>query len=119
MIPSRIAILLALTTVLGTALGAHENSELLGRWEVTTSYAGGSFVAGLDLEADANRYTGRSGYLVPDFVFPYKFAGAAQKDGLHLQILAPDGTTVIGKLVLSGNASSLSGEGTLHDNPIT
>ncbi len=119
MIPSRVSILLALTTVLGTALGANEDSALIGRWEVTTSYPGGSFVAGLDLDADANRYTGRSGYLVPDFVFPYKFAGAAQKDGLHLQILAPDGTTLIGKLVLTGNASTLSGEGTLHDNPIT
>jgi amidase len=100
-------------------MGASSGSDFSGRWEVTTSYSGGSYVAGLDLTTEADRYTGRSGYLVPDFMFPYKFAGAMQKDGLHLQILAPDGTTVIGNLVLTNNVGALSGKGALHDIPIT
>jgi acetamidase/formamidase len=105
--------------VSGNAFCASSSSDFTGRWEVTTSYPGGSFVAGLDLSIDADRYTGKSGYLVPDFMFPYQFAGAVQKDGLHLQILAPNGTTVIGSLLLTVKAGALSGKGTLHDIPVT
>ena len=102
-----------------TTLGATPVADFGGRWEVTTSYPSGAYVAGLDLIANADRYTGRSGYLVPDFIFPYKFAGATQRDGLHLQILAPDGTTVIGSLFLTINSGVLAGKGILHDIPIT
>jgi hypothetical protein len=66
--------------------------DLSGRWEVTTSYPGGSFVAGLDLAVEAGKYSGKSGYLVPDSYW-YKYSGALQDDGLHLQILGPDGKT--------------------------
>src|SRR5258708_14326621 len=70
-----------------------------GRWEVTTVYPGGTFVAGLDLADDAGRYSGKSAYLVPDYYF-YRYTGTLQKDGLHLDVLAPDGKTVIGNLLL-------------------
>lgn len=103
----------------GSAMGANNGSDFAGRWEVTTSYLGGSYVVGLDLTKDSDRYTGRSGYLVPDSTFPYRFAGAVEKDGLHLEILAPDGTTVIGMLVLTIKAGALSGQGTLHDISVT
>ncbi len=43
------------------------NSEFAGRWDVTTTHPGGSFVAGLDrLSAHEGIYEGKSGYLVPD-----------------------------------------------------
>jgi acetamidase/formamidase len=90
----------------------------LGRWEVTTTYPGGSFVAGLDLNAEGGRYSGSSGYLVPDF-FPYRYSGDLQKDRLHLQVLAPDGKTAIGDLLLTTRAGSLVGNGMLHDIAIT
>ncbi len=116
----RLAALLVVTMFASVStMGANSGSEFSGRWEVTTSYPGGSYVAGLDLTTESDRYIGRSGYLVPDFMFPYKFAGAVQKDGLHLQILSSDGMTVIGKLLLTINTGALSGQGTLHDNPIT
>jgi hypothetical protein len=41
------------------------------------------------------------------------------RDQLHLQVLAPDATTVMGTLVLKMKAGALSGTGTLHDVPIS
>ena len=91
---------------------------LTGRWEVTTSYPEGSFVAGLDLAADGRTFTGRSGYLVPDGYW-YKYSGTVQNDGLHLQILGPDGKTGIGSLVLNLHGVTLSGRGVIHDVAVT
>jgi acetamidase/formamidase len=51
-------------------------------------------------------------------MFPFRYAGTLQKDGLHLQILAPDNTKVIGDLVLTVTKDTLSGRGTLQDVPI-
>src|ERR1700722_14266875 len=62
---SRIIFFIALLAVADTRLNASSGPDFTGRWEVTTSYPGGSYVAGLDLATDANRYIGRSGYLVP------------------------------------------------------
>jgi hypothetical protein len=50
-----------------------------GRWEVTTTYPGGSFVAGLDLTAAGSHFSGRSGYLAPDFS-PFRYEGELEKD---------------------------------------
>jgi hypothetical protein len=36
-------------------LGATSGSDLSGRWEITTTYPGGSFVAGLDLDSHADK----------------------------------------------------------------
>ena len=103
----------------GSALGASNVESFAGRWEVTTAFPGGTYVAGLNLTNGASAYKGRSGYLVPDQMFPYMYAGVAQKDGLRLQILAPDGATGIGELFLKLKAGALSGNGVLHDIPIT
>src|SRR4029077_18726225 len=73
--------------------------------------------SGARSSADAGRYTGRSGYLVPDMYW-FKYAGGVQKDGLHLQILAPDRTTVIGNLVLQRTRSTLSCTGVLRNIPL-
>jgi acetamidase/formamidase len=100
------------------AFAASSGSEFSGRWEVTTSYPGGSYVAGLDLNGDADHYTGRSGYLIPDWYW-FKYAGGLQRDGLHLQILAPDGTSVIGDLLLTTRGGLLSGKGSLRTIPVT
>jgi acetamidase/formamidase len=97
---------------------ATSGSDLSGRWEVTTSYPGGSFVAGLDLAVEAGKYSGKSGYLVPDGYW-YKYSGALQADGLHLQILGPDGKTEIGSLVLGLYGVELTGKGLIHDVPVT
>jgi len=99
-------------------LGAGRSSDFTGRWEVTTVYPGGSFIAGLDLTADAGRYSGKSGYLVPD-VFFYKYTGGLKKGRLHLQVLTPDGKTAIGDLQLTLDAGILAGKGVLRDIAIT
>jgi hypothetical protein len=58
------------------ALDAVGDSDITGRWEVTTSYPGGSYVAGLDLIFQQDKYKGRSGWLVPDWaLFYYDGAG--------------------------------------------
>jgi amidase len=88
-------------------------NSFTGRWEVTTTYPGGFFVAGLDLTAEGSHFNGRSGYLVPDFS-PFKYAGELEKDGLHLSILAPDGKTSLGSLVMTLKAGALSGKGTFR-----
>jgi amidase len=95
------------------------NSEFAGRWEVTTTYPGGSFVAGLDLlSAHEGIYEGKSGYLVPDSYW-YHYAGDLQKDGLHLKILGADGKSEIGSLLLKINKGALTGSGVLHGVAIT
>ncbi len=66
------------------AVAATPGPDLSGRWEVTTTYpGGGTFVAGLELTAEGQMYVGRSGYLVHEGPFPYKYSGTLQKDGLH------------------------------------
>ncbi len=92
--------------------------SLTGRWEVTTTYPGGSFVAGLDLAVDAGTYSGKSGYLAPDGYW-YKYSGTLQKDGLHLEILGPDGKTAIGALVVTVSKGGFSGKGIIHDVAVT
>lgn len=109
--------LLWMSLVSASALCANGPLILGGRWEVTTSYAGGSYVAGLDLTADGDRYRGQGGYLIPDNTFPYKYAGELQKDGLHLHIFGPYGPAV-GEVLLTLKGDGLSGKGTLHDQPI-
>jgi amidase len=93
--------------------------DLAGRWEVTTTFPGGTYVAGLELSADGPNYVGRSGYLVHDGPVPYKYSGTLQKDGLHLQVLPPGGSAPFGSLVLKEKNGVLSGSGQLHDLPIT
>src|SRR6267142_3177999 len=97
---------------------AGSNAEFTGRWEVTSTYPGGSFVAGLDVSAHEGTYEGKSGYLVPDCCW-YHYSGSLEKDGLHLKILSPDGKSEFGSLVLTVNKDVLSGKGILHGVPIT
>jgi amidase len=98
---------------------ATPDPNLTGRWEVTTTYPGGTYVAGLELSTDGQSYVGRSGYLVHDGPFPYKYSGTLQKDGLHLQILAPGEHKPFGALLLKENSGTLSGSGQLYDLPIS
>jgi len=100
-------------------LSATLDPDVAGRWEVTTSFSGGTYVAGLELTADGQQYTGRSGYLVPDVgPFPYQYTGTVQKDGLHLQIMARSGGTAFGTLILREKNGVLSGSGLLDGLPI-
>lgn len=115
---TRVAALCASLLFSLSAGGAVDDSAYTGRWEVETTYPGGSFVAGLNLAANAEKYTGKSGYLVPDFYW-YKYSGALQKDGLHLEVLGPDGKTAIGHLVVTIHHGNLSGKGAIHDVPVT
>jgi amidase len=93
--------------------GAVAAPEFVGRWEVTTTYRGGSFVAGLTLKSEGARYRGESGYLVPDFSF-YEYVGDLSRDGLHLQVMSRAGHAAIGTLVVQVRGGSLVGRGTLH-----
>jgi amidase len=94
-------------------------ADFTGRWEVTTTYPGGVFVAGLDLTAQADKYEGKSGYLVPDYIFPYKYRGSGDKDELDVEILAPDRQTAIGNLHLRVSNGKLFGKGLVHSLPVT
>lgn len=49
------------------AQDAIADSDITGRWEVTTTYPGGSYVSGLDPTVQQDKVTGRSGWLVPDW----------------------------------------------------
>lgn len=100
------------------AVASADLPDYSGRWEVTTTFPGGSYVAGLNLVSEGDHYTGRGGYLVPGGTFPFKYAGVAEKDGLHLQVLASDGKSVIGELLLKQSAGALSGKGKLQDVPV-
>jgi hypothetical protein len=54
------------SAVVGTsARGATGDSDITGRWEVTTTYPGGSYTSGLDLSVHQDKVTGRSGWLAP------------------------------------------------------
>ena len=105
--------------VLLMLLALSGDPDLAGRWEVTTTYPGGSFVAGLDLQKDASgKFTGKSGYLVPDGFF-YSYSGTLEKGTLQLQILQPDGTTSMGSLALKAKGKELIGTGTIRQVPVT
>lgn len=75
-------------------------------------------MAGLDLAVTGRAFKGRSGYLVPDGYW-YKYSGTLENNGLHLKILGPDGKTAIGSLVLTLHGATLSGNGVIHDVPVT
>ncbi|HEY6454196.1 MAG TPA: acetamidase/formamidase family protein [Steroidobacteraceae bacterium] len=104
--------------VYGPLLAA-DREEVTGRWEVTTEFAGGSYVAGMNLIANETGYKGRGGYLVPGSDFPFLYAGTRQKDGLHLTILAANGKTRLGELLLKSQSGALNGKGQLEGVPIT
>jgi len=91
------------------------DTEFSGRWEVTTTYPGGSFVSGLDLRSSpkSGGYEGKSGYLVPDSSW-YHYIGEVHKDALHLRILGSDEKSEIGSLVLKIDKGTLVGTGAVH-----
>jgi acetamidase/formamidase len=100
-----------------TALGANDDSELAGRWEVTTFYPGGSYIAGLDLATNQERVTGRSGWLVPDWAIFY-YNGTRENQALHLKITYKDGSQ-IGEITVRSDHGVLRGTGTLHGIAVT
>ena len=118
MVAFRIGVGSILLTCAQAVLASGPASSFGGRWEVTTTWTGGSFVAGLNLQEKGVHYTGRSGYLFPDGYF-YKYKGELQRGRLHLQVLAPDNKTLVGEIQLRPDPSGLTGSGMLHDIPIT
>lgn len=97
---------------------AMADADITGRWEITTTFLGGSFVSGIELERTVNGYTGHGGYLVPGPVLAFRYEGAMQKDEVRLRIRAPDGTP-LGHLTVTERAGTLSGQGVLNEVPIT
>ena len=111
--------MLWVVAMLASAAAMAAEPDLTGRWEVKTSYPGGSLVAGLDLESDgAGHLTGRSGYLVPDGFF-YFYSGSVEKGVLRLQVLFPDRRTAFGSLELTAKGDGLTGKGTIREVPVT
>jgi hypothetical protein len=104
---------LAVFALVSLRVSAAVPADFQGRWEMATSYPGGSFVAGLDLAADAAGLRGQSGYLVPDSSW-YRYQGRLVKEGLELTILGPDGKQVFGHLTLTIDRAGLKGHGMLH-----
>src|SRR6266480_3418326 len=76
---------------------AADNADVTGRWELTTTSPGGSYVAGFDLAVDQDKYEGKSGPLIPDWdSFFYK------------------GGSEIGDLTVRNDGGTLKGSGTIH-----
>jgi hypothetical protein len=101
-------------------VGAHSavnDADWSGRWEVKTTYPGGSYVAGLDLSLQQNRVTGRSGWLVPDWANFY-YEGIRQDRDLRLKIVYKDGSP-IGDLTLKTHRGVLNGAGNIHGVAVT
>ena len=79
------AFLCAFELCLAVPAFATKGPDVTGRWEVTTTYPGGTSVAGLDLSVDHGQYQGRSGWLIPDWAV-LRYTGALEKDVAHLKI---------------------------------
>src|SRR5437773_4073710 len=91
---------------------AADNADVTGRWELTTTSPGGSYVAGFDLAVDQDKYEGKSGPLIPDWdSFFYK--GTREKNGVHLKVTY-EGGSEIGDLTVRNDGGTLKGSGTIH-----
>jgi amidase len=103
-----------------TASGASLDSDVAGRWEVTTtcpSCPGGSYVAGIDLTREQDKYQGKSGWLVPDWAV-FFYAGTRVKESVQLQVMY-DGGSSIGELNIRNDRGTLKGSGTIHGIKVT
>ena len=91
---------------------AADNTAVTGRWELTTTSPSGSYVAGIDLAADQDKYEGKSGPLIPDWDF-FFYKGTREKNGVHLKVTY-EGGSEIGDLTVRNDGGSLKGSGTIH-----
>lgn len=99
-------------------LGA-DNTDIVGLWEVTTSYSEGSSVAGLELARDGDEYKGRSGWLVPDWG-TFQYTGKREKNKAAVRLVLSSGSPEpIGELVVRNERGTLKGSGTLRGVPIS
>ena len=97
---------------------AADDADVTGTWEVITSYAGGiPSTAGLELTRDKDDYTGKSGWLVPDYA-PFQYSGTRERDAIRLDVKYPGGFK-LGELVLRNKRGALEGSGQLHGVPVT
>jgi hypothetical protein len=97
---------------------AANDSDIAGSWEVVTTYNGGlPSTAGLELTRDGDKYTGKSGWLVPSYAL-FEYTGAREKDGVRLTVTFPGGHK-IGELVLRVRRGVLEGSGDLHGVPVS
>jgi amidase len=96
---------------------AAANTDVTGRWELTTTTPSGSYVAGVDLTADQGKYTGKSGWLIPDWGF-FFYTGSREKNDVHLRI-SYEGGSEIGELIIRNDAGTLKGSGTIHGIAVT
>lgn len=96
-----------------------DNMDIVGLWEVTTSYSGGSSVAGLELTRDGDEYKGRSGWLVPDWG-TFQYTGKREKNQTTVRLVLSYGSPkAIGELLVRNERGTLKGSGMLHGAPIS
>ncbi len=96
-----------------------DDPDIVGSWEVTTSYAEGSSVAGLELTRDGDEYKGRSGWLVPDWG-TFQYTGKREKNAAAVRLVLSYGSPEpIGELIVRNERGTLKGSGTLHGVPIS
>ena len=79
---------LAFTLLVARVTLAANDSDIAGSWEVATTYNGGlPSTAGLELTRNGDKYTGKSGWLVPSYAL-FEYTGAREKNGVRLTRLA-------------------------------
>jgi amidase len=97
---------------------AADDSDIAGSWEVVTTYNGGlPSTAGLEITRDGDKYTGKSGWLVPHAAL-FEYTGAREKDRVRLTVSFPGGYK-IGELVLRNRRGVLEGSGDLQGVPVS
>lgn len=109
--------LLVVLLLVAPAAHAATESDFTGRWEVSTPYEGGTYIAGLELSANQGVFTGISSHLIPGFD-RWHYTGKLENGVLTLKIEYKSGWQ-IGDLKLTRRRDELRGEATLHGVPVT
>jgi hypothetical protein len=112
-----IAAFCLLTLVAAPAAFAADDADITGAWEVVTTYNGGlPSTAGLEITRDGDKYSGKSGWLVPAFSV-FEYTGTREKDAVRLTVSSPGGGK-FGELVLRVRRGALEGSGELFGVPV-
>ena len=106
-------VLWVVTVLCAPCVFAADDADITGTWEVVTTYSGGlPSTAGLEIARDGDKYTGKSGWLVPDYG-PFEYTGTREKEAVRLTVSFPGGFK-IGELLLRNRRGALEGSGNLH-----
>jgi amidase len=112
------ALLTLVTFLVAAPLFAADDGDITGTWEVVTTYNGGlPSRAGLEITRDGDKYSGKSGWLIPDYG-TYEYTGTREKDAVRLTVTYPGGSPA-GELLLRARRGTLTGSGNLGGVPVS